>query len=87
LISVGQTATFPLSLAIISTRAHGQSKTTVLSAMSQGWGYLLSGIGVFAVGAFAVSTGSWATGIMVLVLTGIVQSAAGFYAGGNRFIK
>lgn len=87
LISVGQTATFPLSLTIISTRAHGQSKTTVLSAMSQGWGYLLSGLGVFAIGAFAVSTGSWATGVMVLVFTGIVQAAAGFYGGGDRYIE
>ncbi|MEY4320541.1 MAG: hypothetical protein RLZZ471_482, partial [Actinomycetota bacterium] len=87
LISVGQTATFPLSLTVISTRAHGQSKTTVLSAMSQGWGYLLSGIGVFAIGAFAVATGSWATGVMILVFTGVVQAAAGFYGGGNRYIK
>ncbi|MFM6977256.1 MAG: MFS transporter [Micrococcales bacterium] len=87
LISVGQTATFPLSLTIISTRAHGQSKTTVLSAMSQGWGYLLSGVGVFAIGAFAVSTGSWAAGVMVLVFTGVIQAAAGFYGGGNRYIQ
>lgn len=87
LISVGQTATFPLSLTIISTRAHGQSKTTVLSAMSQGWGYLLSGIGVFAIGAFSVATGSWATGVMVIVFTGAVQAVAGFYGGGNRYIK
>lgn len=87
LISVGQTATFPLSLTIISTRAHGQSKTTVLSAMSQGWGYLLSGAGVFAIGAFSVATGSWATGVMVIVFTGIVQAVAGFYGGGNRYIK
>jgi len=87
MISVGQTATFPLSLTIISTRAHGQSKTTVLSAMSQGWGYLLSGLGVFAIGAFAVSTGSWATGVMILVFTGVVQAAAGFYGGRNRYIE
>lgn len=87
LISVGQTATFPLSLTIISTRAHGQSKTTVLSAMSQGWGYLLSGLGVFAIGAFSVATGSWATGVMIIVFTGVVQAAAGFYGGGDRYIK
>lgn len=86
-IAVGQAATFPLSLTIISTRAHGQSKTTVLSAMSQGWGYLLSGVGVFAIGAFAVANGSWALGVLLLVLTGIVQSVAGFYAGGNRYIQ
>lgn len=86
LISIGQTATFPISLSIISTRAHGQSKTTVLSAMSQGWGYLLSGIGVFAIGAYAVSTGSWATGVLVLVGTGVVQAAAGFYGGRDKYI-
>lgn len=87
LISIGQTATFPLSLTIISTRAHGQSKTTVLSAMSQGWGYLLSGLGVFAIGAFSVATGSWATGVMIIVFTGVIQAAAGFYGGGDRYIK
>lgn len=87
LISIGQTATFPLSLTIISTRAHGQSKTTVLSAMSQGWGYLLSGVGVFAIGAFAVSTGSWSTGVMIIVFTGALQAAAGFYGGRNRYIE
>lgn len=87
LISIGQTATFPLSLTIISTRAVGQSKTTVLSAMSQGWGYLLSGAGVFAIGAFAVSTGSWATGAMIIVFTGALQAAAGFYGGRNQYIE
>ena len=86
LISIGQTATFPLSLAIISTRAHGQSKTTVLSAMSQGWGYLLSGVGVFVIGAYAVASGSWATGVFVLVGTGVVQLAAGFYGGRDKYI-
>jgi CP family cyanate transporter-like MFS transporter len=58
----------------------------VLSAMSQGWGYLLSGIGVFAIGAYAVSTGSWATGVLVLVGTGVVQAAAGFYGGRDKYI-
>ncbi len=55
--------------------------------MSQGWGYLLSGVGVFAIGAFAVATGSWATGVMAIVFTGIVQAAAGFYGGRDRYIE
>jgi CP family cyanate transporter-like MFS transporter len=81
LISVGQTATFPVSLSLVATRASTHAQTTVLSAFSQGWGYLISGFGTFAFGAMAAAFSSWT--VVALTIAGIsaAQIAIGFYAG------
>lgn len=80
-ISVGQTATFPVSLSLIATRASSQAQTTVLSAFSQGWGYLISGFGTFAFGAMAAAFASWTIVAVSIAAISAVQIAIGFYAG------
>lgn len=85
-ISVGQTATFPMSLSLIATRATSQGQTTVLSAFSQGWGYLISGFGTFALGAIAASLGNWSSIAFAMVAFSALQIAFGFYAGRNQHI-
>lgn len=87
LIGLGQATTFPLSLTLIGTRAVSQAQTTQLSAMSQGWGYLLAAAGTFVVGYLSElsSTWSWSLGLLVL-LTGL-QIGFGFYAGRPGQIK
>ena len=87
LISVGQTATFPVSLSLIATRASSQAQTTVLSAFSQGWGYLLSGFGTFAFGAIAASFSSWTIVALLIVAFSALQIAIGFYAGRDAKIS
>lgn len=81
LIGLGQASTFPMSLSIIGTRASTKAQTTQLSAMAQGWGYLLAAAGTFLVGLIADLAHSWVPSVILLVaLTGL-QVAVGFYSG------
>lgn len=80
-IGVGQAATFPLALSLISTRASSAAQTTQLSAMAQGWGYLLAAAGTFAVGVIGASVAGWFVSVVVLGSLTILQMAIGFYSG------
>ena len=85
LISCGQTATFPMSLSLIATRATSKAQTTVLSAFAQGWGYLLSGVGTFVIGLIGASV-SWVSAGWVIVGCCVVQVAVAFIAGAKSQI-
>mgnify|MGYP000045801743 FL=1 len=80
-MGIGQASTFPMSLSIISTRASTRAQTTQLSAMAQGWGYLLAALGTFMVGYLAEITSSWSVSVIVLALLTLVQIGVGFYSG------
>jgi MFS transporter, CP family, cyanate transporter len=81
LIGIGQASTFPMSLSIIGTRASTKAQTTQLSAMAQGWGYLLAAAGTFLVGYIADLAHSWIPSVILLVALTAVQVAVGFYSG------
>jgi CP family cyanate transporter-like MFS transporter len=81
LIGLGMSATFPISLSLISTRASTQAQTTQLSAMSQGWGYLLAATGTFLVGFIANASGSWSLSFAIITIMTLIQTAIGFYVG------
>lgn len=81
LIGIGQASTFPISLSLISIKASSANQTTSLSAMAQGYGYLLSALGTFAVGQIAFSLNDWVPSLWVLVGLTLVQAIAGFLAG------
>ena len=81
LIGVGMSATFPLALSLISSRASTQAQTTRLSSMAQGFGYLFAAIGTFLVGYFAIITGSWALSFSAVALLTLIQAGIGLYAG------
>ena len=87
LIGVGQASTFPMSLSIISTRASTRAQTTQLSALAQGWGYLLAALGTFLVGYLAELSGSWSISVMLLVAITLVQVGFGFYSGRPGLIR
>ena len=76
LLGLGQAATFPLSLSLISTRASTQSQTTVLSSTAQGYGYLIAALGTFLVGYLSDVTGSWSAGILMLLILTVIQAAS-----------
>ncbi|NDC49291.1 MAG: MFS transporter [Micrococcales bacterium] len=82
----GFAATFPLSLTMIGTRASTASQTTQLSALSQGWGYLIAATGTFLFGELRRSTGSWDVSLLMLAIMTLVQIYAGYLAGRNRYI-
>jgi CP family cyanate transporter-like MFS transporter len=82
----GFAATFPLSLTLIGSRASTSTQTTQLSALAQGWGYLISAAATFVFGLLRDVTGTWdASLILVSVLT-FIQLFAGAVAGRNRRI-
>ena len=80
-IGLGQASTFPMSLSIIGTRASTRAQTTQLSAMAQGWGYLLAAVGTFGVGFIASATGSWVPSVVILATLTAIQVGVGFYSG------
>lgn len=86
-VGLGQAATFPMSLSLIGTRASTQAQTTVLSAMSQGWGYLLAALGTYLVGLLAEVSGTWLSSVIVLAALTVVQIAVGAYSGRPGHIK
>lgn len=81
LIGLGQASTFPLSLSLIGSRASNKSQTTMLSALSQGWGYLLAGVGTLLVGLIADAAGSFAIPFAALAALSFVQVLVGYLAG------
>jgi CP family cyanate transporter-like MFS transporter len=81
LLGLGMSATFPISLALISTRASSQAQTTELSTLAQGLGYLISAVGTFAMGLLANLTGAWFAGMALLVVLAAIQAVSGFFAG------
>lgn len=81
LIGLGQASTFQLSLSLIGSRASNKSQTTMLSALSQGWGYLLAGVGTLLVGLVADASGSFAIPFAALAALTFVQVIVGYLSG------
>lgn len=81
LIGLGQASTFQLSLSLIGSRASTKSQTTMLSALSQGWGYLLAGVGTLLVGLVADASGSFAIPFAALAALTFVQAIVGYLSG------
>lgn len=86
LIAFGQSANFPISLSLIATRASTQAQTTTLSAFSQGWGYLIAGVGTFAFGAIGSHMPNWSVVVFAIALLSVGQMALAAFAGRNRKI-
>lgn len=80
-IGLGMSATFPISLSLISSRASTSAQTTQLSSMSQGWGYLLAASGSFMVGFVANLVGGFVLSFTIITALTLVQAGIGFYAG------
>ena len=87
LMGLGMASTFPLSLTLISTRARNPMLTTQLSAIVQGFGYLLSAIGTYAFAALRELTGTWAWPVVLLVALTAIQALSSFLAGGRALIE
>jgi CP family cyanate transporter-like MFS transporter len=79
LIGLGQAATFPLSLTMISTKA-AKSITPTLSATTQGIGYVFAGIVAFSMAGIRDLTGSWSLGIWIIFGLTLAQAYCGFVA-------
>jgi CP family cyanate transporter-like MFS transporter len=83
---LGFAATFPLSLTLIGSRASTATQTTQLSALSQGYGYLIAAFGTFAFGYLADVTGSWDASFILIIVMTFIQLFSGALAGRDKRI-
>jgi CP family cyanate transporter-like MFS transporter len=56
-------------------------QTTQLSTLAQGIGYLIAATFTFAIGALREASGSWTSGLLLVLVATCVQTVAGFIAG------
>ena len=75
-----------VALALIGLRTRLAADTARLSGMAQGVGYLLAAGGPVAAGWLRQAIGSWTAVIMMLVVLTVLQGAAAYLAGRNRFV-
>ena len=82
----GMASSFPVALALIGMKASSAQQTTQLSAISQGFGYLVAAIGTFAAGFMFNLIHSWSVVLIALAVAAVAQSVAGAYAARHRGI-
>ena len=83
-IGIGMSCSFPVALALIGLKAHTPQTTTLLSAIAQGFGYLIAALGTFMVGQVHDWTGGWIAAICLLVAISLAQILAGVLANSRE---
>jgi CP family cyanate transporter-like MFS transporter len=81
LLGIGTASTFPLTLLMIVLRASTPQIAGQLSAMAQGFGYLICAIGPFTVGVLHDAFDSWRPALVLLLVLVGLQAAVGWVAG------
>jgi MFS transporter, CP family, cyanate transporter len=85
LLGVGM-GSFSMVLTLIGLRARTPETTAALSTVTQGWGYVIAGIGPLLVGVLRGITGGY-TGMFVLVLTGVAGlGVTGWISTRQRYV-
>ena len=85
LIGIGMSV-FSLALTVIALRSRTPEDTVQLSAMAQGFGYLLAGIGPFLFGTLHDATGGWTVPFIMVLGVYVVQILLGVLSGRNRYV-
>jgi CP family cyanate transporter-like MFS transporter len=78
---------FPVVLTLIGLRAHTPDGTAALSSFTQSLGYLIAGIGPFAIGSLYDATGHWTTPLWLLMALVVPLVALGAYAGRPAYLE
>jgi CP family cyanate transporter-like MFS transporter len=86
LVGVG-TTTFPLILTLIGLRAHTSAGTAALSGFTQSTGYLIAGIGPFAVGVLHDGSGGWTVPLVVLLILVVPQLFVGLAVARPAYVE
>ncbi|GAA4981894.1 MFS transporter [Pseudonocardia tropica] len=79
-------AVFPVGLGVIALRTREAAETTDLSAMAQGFGYLIGAAGPFLFGILHGVTGSWTPSLVLLGVVIVAEMVLGWVAGRPRFV-
>jgi cyanate transporter len=78
--------TFAMVLTLIGLRARTPETVAALSTVTQGWGYLIAGVGPLLVGVLRGATGGY-TGMFWLVLAGVAaMSVLGWFVTRPRYV-
>ena len=86
LLGLAQGAALGLGIFFTMARTHDPVAAASLSAMAQGWGYLLAAVGPLAVGLLHASTGGWDTPVTLLLVLCAVELAVGWLAARGRVL-
>jgi CP family cyanate transporter-like MFS transporter len=78
---------FPIVLTLIGLRARTPDGTAALSGFTQSLGYLIAGIGPFAIGWVYDRTGGWTAPIWLLAALVLPLLAVGAYAGRPAYLE
>lgn len=78
---------FPMILTLFALRARTPAGTAALSSFAQSGGYLLAGIGPFAVGWLHGLTEAWTLPFALVYVLMAVHVLAGVYITGDRYIE
>lgn len=87
LLGCGQGGLFALALSLIAMRSGNAQVTAQLSAMAQGWGYMLAAFGPLLTGLLHQWTGSFASSIWLIALLSAAMAWSGWGAGRNLLVR
>jgi CP family cyanate transporter-like MFS transporter len=87
LLGCGQGGLFALALSLIVMRSGNAQVTAQLSAMAQGWGYMLAACGPLLTGLLHQWTGSFAASIWLIALLSAAMAWSGWGAGRNLLVR
>ncbi len=85
-LGLSQGASLGLAIFFTMARAPSPAGAASLSALAQGWGYLLATAGPLAVGLLHASTGGWDVPIGMLLALCAAELAAGWLAARGRVL-
>ena len=87
LLGLGQGGAFALALSLIVMRSGSMQITAQLSAMAQGWGYVLAAWGPLLVGLLRGITGSYVSTAWLVIVLCVATAIAGWGAGRNLLVQ
>lgn len=85
LVGIGMSV-FSLALTTIALRARSGADTASLSAMAQGYGYLIAAPGPLLFGLLHDLTSAWTVPLIMVAVVLVAQSVFGGLAGRNRYV-
>lgn len=87
LLGCGQGGAFALALSLIVMRSPDDTVVAQLSAMAQGWGYVLAAAGPLIAGLLRGWTGSFESSAALMVLIAAGMAWSGWGAGRRMFVR
>ncbi|SFC38712.1 MFS transporter, CP family, cyanate transporter [Nocardioides terrae] len=79
--------TFPLVLVMINMRSRTPAGTAALSSVTQSLGYLIAGVGPFAIGLLHHRTDGWTWPLWVLIAVCVPQTIVGMLCSREVFVE